>query len=72
MRIAKGKKKAGRAFTLPATNKKGHRATLPQGDPCSTIADVRLNFGVRNGIRCFPHSMDTPNRAATDSTSRFR
>ena len=39
----------------------GHRATLPHGFPYSTITDAGLNFGVRNGIRCFPCSKDTPN-----------
>jgi len=38
----------------------GHRATLPQGFPCSTIADERLDFCVRNGNRYFPLSLDTP------------
>ncbi len=34
------------------------RATLPQGRPCSTIAEAGLNFRVRNGIGCGPRSMD--------------
>ena len=41
--------------------KSRHRATLPQGKPCSTIAADGLNFCVRDGNRCGPAAIDTSN-----------
>ena len=40
-----------------------HRPTLPHSFPCSTIGDLGLNFRVRDGIGCFPYSIDTSNKA---------
>ena len=39
------------------------RPTLPHSFPCSTIGEERLNFGVRDGIRCISLSIITSNFA---------
>src|SRR6185369_17570404 len=41
----------------------GQRPTLPPGLPGSTIGAGGLNFSVRNGKRCFPSAVATPNRS---------
>ena len=49
-------------------------ATLPHRRQCSTIADIRLSFRVRNGIGRFPDSMDTAKlaRCGLEAGKRMR
>ena len=54
------KKKPGSAIRQTRVIKKSwRRATLPQGQPCNTIAASELNFCVRNGNRCGLAAKDT-------------
>ena len=61
------KKKPGSAIRQTRVIKKSwRRATLPQGQPCNTIAASELNFCVRNGNRCGLAAINTSKMLKSD------